>query len=261
MVAGVFRRQLVAVIGKTRDLMNVWPEEETFKLLAPDAPMIKPWGRKAIAQKLREKNKEIKNRTTYSKSWGQSKVTGFIFDVVGADEAERLVKNALKWEGKMRRLLVLRKSEIRKGKMDIEKKTLVQKKKGEVTEKIQLPYKASFSFVICYNCGGKGHPIKSCTSASRVVHKKIERKEELVGKGKKRVKIIDDNGFTEVVNTQRTSSPTPGPAPTTLTPEPRMVELVCDWNEVEMTKTKAMVAKVEQEGWKVKGPLTGSFHW
>lgn len=60
-VVGVLVRQLVAVIGKIGDLMNVWPEEETFKLLAPDASIIKPLGRKAIAQKLRKENKEIKN--------------------------------------------------------------------------------------------------------------------------------------------------------------------------------------------------------
>ena len=46
-------RQLVAVIGKSRDLMNVWPEEDTYKLLVPDAPIVKPLGRKAIGQKLR----------------------------------------------------------------------------------------------------------------------------------------------------------------------------------------------------------------
>ena len=92
-VAGMLGRQLVVVIGKTRHLMNIWPEEDTFKLLAPDAPMVKPLGRKAIGQKLIEENKEIKNGKKYWKYWGQSKVTDFIFDMVGMPEAERLVKN------------------------------------------------------------------------------------------------------------------------------------------------------------------------
>ena len=39
-VTGVLGRQLVAVLGRTGDLMNVWPEEETFKMLVPDAPMV-----------------------------------------------------------------------------------------------------------------------------------------------------------------------------------------------------------------------------
>ena len=103
-------------------------------------------------------------------------------------------------------------------------------------------------FVICYNCGGKGHTIKSCTSASRTVSKKIERMAESADKGKNRVKIINDNGFTKVVNTQRTPSPTPGPASKTLVPEPRIVELRSDWDEIEEAKTKAIVERAEQDG-------------
>ena len=70
MVAGVLGRQLVVVIGKTKDLMNVWPEEERFKMLVPDTPMVKPLGRKAIRQKLREENNEIKNGKRFPKYWG-----------------------------------------------------------------------------------------------------------------------------------------------------------------------------------------------
>ena len=69
-----------------------------------------------------------------------------------------------------------------------------------------------------------------------------------VDKEKKRVKIIDDKGFTKVVNTQRTSSPTPGPVPKTPIPEPRIVELVSDWNEIKEAKTKAMVERAERDG-------------
>ena len=47
-VAEVLGRQLVAVIGKSGDLMNVYVEEKTSKLLALDAPMVKPLGSKAI---------------------------------------------------------------------------------------------------------------------------------------------------------------------------------------------------------------------
>ena len=47
-VAGVLERQLVVVIERTGDLIKIWPEEETYKLLVPDALMVKPLGRKAI---------------------------------------------------------------------------------------------------------------------------------------------------------------------------------------------------------------------
>ena len=101
--------------------------------------------------------------------------------------------------------------------------------------------------------------MKSCTSASRAVFKKIERKVESADKGKKRVNIIDKNGFTKVVNFQRTSSEstTTGPAPKTPTSEPRITELVSDWDKIETAKTKALVERAERDGWKVKGPLTG----
>ena len=103
-------------------------------------------------------------------------MTGFIFDVVGAAKAERLVKEGIRWEGKIRRVSVLRKGESRKPKATtiLSKKTLVQMKGKETTKRGGQPSrKALFLFVVCYNCGGKGHTMKSCTSASRAVSKKI----------------------------------------------------------------------------------------
>ena len=41
-VAGILGRQLIAVMGKSQHLMNVWLEEKRFKLLEPDDPMRKP---------------------------------------------------------------------------------------------------------------------------------------------------------------------------------------------------------------------------
>ena len=80
-------------------------------------------------------------------------------------------------------------------------------------------------------------------------------------KEKKGVKIINHNGFTKVVNTQRSPSPTSGPASKTPIPKPRIVELISDWDELEEAKMKALVEKVEQDGWKVKEPLTGPSQW
>ena len=242
--------------------MNVWPEEDTYKLLVPDAPMAKPLGRKAISQKLREENRDIKNGKRFPKYWGQANVTGFIFDVIGAAEAEGLVKNGIKWEEKTTRVSVWSKGEAGKQKMSSLKKTLVQtKKKEEVNKRGFQPKKAPYSFVICYNCGGKGHTMKSCTSASRAVFKKIKRKAGSVDKGKKRVKIIDDDRFIRVVNMQRTLSPTPGPALKTPVPEPRIMELRSDRDEIVEAKTKALVERAEKERWKVKGPLAGPSRW
>ena len=83
--------------------------------------------------------------------------------------------------------------------------------------------------------------MKSRMAASRVVSKMIERKAGLKDKGKTKVKIIDDDRFTRVVNTQRTPSLTPGPAPNTPVPEIRIVELVSDWDKIEEAKTKTLV--------------------
>ena len=47
----------------------MWPEEQTFKILIPDAPMVKPIGRKVISQKLLKENKEFKSRKRYLKYW------------------------------------------------------------------------------------------------------------------------------------------------------------------------------------------------
>ena len=77
---------------------------------------------------------------------------------------------------------------------------LVHKRKEEVKKEGQQPSKVPFLFVICYNCGGKGHSMKTCILGNRAVFKKIERKAMSVDKGKKKVNIIDDDGFTKVVN-------------------------------------------------------------
>lgn len=94
--------------------------------------MVKPLGKKTISQKLREENKEIKNRKRYLKYWGQSKVTGFIFDIVEAAEAERLVKKEIRWKEKTRRILVLRKGKTWKQKTTSSSKVPVQKRKEKV---------------------------------------------------------------------------------------------------------------------------------
>lgn len=133
----------------------------------------------------------------------------------------------------------------------------IQKRKEEVRKEGEQPKKALFSFVICYNCRGKGYTMKSCTSASRAVFKKIERKTVLVDKGKKQMKIINDDSFIKVANIHSTPSPTPGPALKTPIPKARIVELRSHWDRVEAAKTKVIVERAEQDEWKINGPLTG----
>lgn len=69
------------------------------------------------------------------KYWGQAKVTGFIFDVIGAAEAERLLKNGIKWEGKTRKVSVWRKGETGKQNTSSLKKMLLQTKQKEEANK------------------------------------------------------------------------------------------------------------------------------
>lgn len=129
-----------------------------------------------------------------------------IFDVIGGAEVERLVKNGIKWEGRIRRVSVLREWVSEKKRMTPPKKVLVQKRKEEAKKGGHQPSKVSFSFGICSNCGGKGHSMKTYTSASKAVFKKIQKKLKLAQKWKKKLKIIDDDGFNKVVNTQRITS-------------------------------------------------------
>ena len=112
--------------------------------------------------------------------------------MIEATEAERLAYSRIKWEGKTKRVSGMRKGNLGKQKTSPSKKVLVQKKKEEIKKGGQQPSKAPFSFVICYNCGGRGHTMKSCTSASKAVSKKIERKAVQMDKGQKKVKIIHD---------------------------------------------------------------------
>ena len=98
--------------------------------------------------------------------------------------------------------------------------------------------------------------MKSCTSASREVSKKIERKIASIDKEKQKVKIIDENECIEVVHTQRTLSASLSPADKTQLPELRIVE-VRNQYEVEVAKAKNLIKRVQRNGWKVKGPLTG----
>ena len=105
-------------------------------------------------------------------------MTGFIFNVIGAAEAERLGKNGIKWKGKIRKILVLNKWDSGKQNATPPKKGLTQKRKEKVKKGRHHLNKASFTFVICYNYMGKEYSMKSYTSGRRAVSKKSERRTE-----------------------------------------------------------------------------------
>ncbi|KAF8425268.1 hypothetical protein EV426DRAFT_708895 [Tirmania nivea] len=59
-VAGEVERALVQVYGRSGKILNVWAEGEmTIKMLAPAIPMTIARGRKALAEKLRQENKDL----------------------------------------------------------------------------------------------------------------------------------------------------------------------------------------------------------
>ena len=59
---------------------------------------------------------------------------------------------------------------------------------------------------------------------------------------------IDDDRFTQVVNTQSTPKPISGPASKTSTSEPRIVDLASEWDKIKAMKTKQLRERAERYG-------------
>ncbi|KAF8422186.1 hypothetical protein EV426DRAFT_606304, partial [Tirmania nivea] len=106
-VAGEVGKLLVAVFGCKGDILNVWAEEgKSVKMIAPAVLITIARGRYALAQKLREENKDLKGGKRMPKLWGGAKVTGFTFDAADAAEASKLIKKGLIWDGKKRKVAI-----------------------------------------------------------------------------------------------------------------------------------------------------------
>ncbi|KAF8415233.1 hypothetical protein EV426DRAFT_630171, partial [Tirmania nivea] len=106
-VAREVGKLLVVVFGCKGDILNVWAEEgKSVKMIAPAVPITIARGRYALAQKLREENKDLKGGKRMPKLWGGAKVTGFTFDAADAAEASKLIKKGLIWDGKMRKVAI-----------------------------------------------------------------------------------------------------------------------------------------------------------
>ncbi|RPB22495.1 hypothetical protein L211DRAFT_884786 [Terfezia boudieri ATCC MYA-4762] len=99
---------LASVFESSGDMLNVWVEEaRSVKLIVPSAPMVIPKGRKELAEKIKGENKGLRIASRYPKLWGTTRVTGFTFDVVDDQEAKKVIKEGLMWEGKRRRVSYL----------------------------------------------------------------------------------------------------------------------------------------------------------
>ncbi|RPB21967.1 hypothetical protein L211DRAFT_850950 [Terfezia boudieri ATCC MYA-4762] len=106
-VAGEVGRMLVQVFGCSGEILNVWVEEgTTVRMIALVVPMTVARGRKALAEKLREENKDIRRAKRMPKAWGGAKVMGFIFDAADSTEVIRLVKTGIMWDGKRRKVVM-----------------------------------------------------------------------------------------------------------------------------------------------------------
>ncbi|RPB18190.1 hypothetical protein L211DRAFT_854368 [Terfezia boudieri ATCC MYA-4762] len=104
-VCGEVGKVLVAVFGRTGDMLNVWVEDKkSVKLLAPAAPSKVARGRKGLAEAIQGENKEIRLAKRFPKLWGAARVTGFSFDVADNEEAKRVIRNGIMWEGHRRKV-------------------------------------------------------------------------------------------------------------------------------------------------------------
>ncbi|RPB18027.1 hypothetical protein L211DRAFT_854559 [Terfezia boudieri ATCC MYA-4762] len=89
-------KALVAVFGRTGDILNVWVEDKrSVKLMAPSAPIKVVRGRKGLAEAIQEENKEIKLAKRFPKLWGTARVMGFTFDVADNKKAKRVIRNGI----------------------------------------------------------------------------------------------------------------------------------------------------------------------
>jgi len=203
---------LTAVFGAKGDMLNTWmADEKTVRMVMPAAPSKVARGRKDIGKKLREENKDMKTGHRFPKVWGGARTTGLTFDAADHTEAKRLVEKGVMWEGTRRQVQMMetnkmgefkhspppQKKEEKEGKM-AEKKTPAQANTNTNTRgnnnnnnnnnnknqqrRQQTP---PWSNVICYNCEGRGHKRKSCSSASRAASARLsggqKRNSEVVG--------------------------------------------------------------------------------
>ncbi|RPB18320.1 hypothetical protein L211DRAFT_854230 [Terfezia boudieri ATCC MYA-4762] len=94
MVTGGVGKALVAVFGRTGDILNVWLEDKSsVRLMVLSAPMKVSRGRKGLGEAIQEENKEVKLAKRFPKLWGAARVTGFTLDVADNEEAKKMIRN------------------------------------------------------------------------------------------------------------------------------------------------------------------------
>ncbi|RPB23602.1 hypothetical protein L211DRAFT_849592 [Terfezia boudieri ATCC MYA-4762] len=104
-VCGEIGKALMVVFGRTGDILNIWVDDlKSVRLMVPAALMLEARGRKALAEKIRGENKELKTAKRYPKLWGKARVTGFTFDAENIEKAKKIIKLEILWKGKRRRV-------------------------------------------------------------------------------------------------------------------------------------------------------------
>ncbi|RPB19779.1 hypothetical protein L211DRAFT_852895 [Terfezia boudieri ATCC MYA-4762] len=173
-VVGEVGKALIGVFGRTEEILNIWVEDpKSVQLLVPSAPLMVPRGRKALGEKIKEENKDLRMARRLPKLWGSAKVTEFIFDVADSEEAKRIIKSGLMWEG--------------------------QRRKVSYFEREPRVWPTNvWSNIHCNKCKGLGHMRKDCMVSPGTTVEKYTRK---FGVGlqmtwpNKRLKDLDKEGF------------------------------------------------------------------
>ncbi|RPB22305.1 hypothetical protein L211DRAFT_850848 [Terfezia boudieri ATCC MYA-4762] len=211
-VTGEVGKALVAVFGRTGDILNVWLEDKSsVRLMVPSAPMKVSRGRKGLGEAIQEENKEVKLAKRFPKLWGAARMTGFTFDMADNEEAKKVIRNGLVWEGQKRKVAYFeQKMPQQRGQQTVQRQggfgqQTVQRQGGFGQQTAQrhggfkhpLRPMERWSRVECHNCGGAGHMRRDCSSISRAAANKITRKGGPAGAGaeQKRSKIVDEEGF------------------------------------------------------------------
>ncbi|RPB18830.1 hypothetical protein L211DRAFT_853751 [Terfezia boudieri ATCC MYA-4762] len=199
-VAWEVGRMLIQVFGHTEGMLNVWVEEgSAVRLIAPSVPMPVARDRKALAEKLRSENKDIKGGKRMPKAWGEARVTSFMFDAADAAEAAMLVKTGIMWDGKRRKVALFEKGGASQEGWKPVRQTLQrqqlggcggQEHRGQGHRGQGHRGTQGHQEIRCYRCSGWGHMRRDCTSGSAQDGSRTQ-----IGRHAKKV---DTEGFEEV---------------------------------------------------------------
>ncbi|RPB18227.1 hypothetical protein L211DRAFT_854337 [Terfezia boudieri ATCC MYA-4762] len=98
-------KALVAVFGRTGDILNIWVEnKKSVKLMVLSAPLRTERGQEGLAKAIQEENKKIKLVKRFPKLWEMARIIGFTIDMKDNDKAKRVIRNGIIWDGHRRKV-------------------------------------------------------------------------------------------------------------------------------------------------------------